>query len=180
MSRHSYRKPLIAATIALAATLTACGEPSTENGAGGTLTTPNKNEGLFDPCSIPDDALAAAGLDPATEDAGFFGVQRTGWEVCGWTGSWFFIDVLSTSHTFDDVKNNPANTDLAPVDLPGREAVSFRHVSDDDAEVCDVAFPSSSGTITVRSYKKGSEAAEESLCELALDYAHTFDEHLPR
>ena len=180
MSRHSYRKPLIAATIALAATLTACGEPSTENGAGGTLTTPNKNEGLFDPCSIPDDALAAAGLDPATEDAGFFGVQRTGWEACVWGGSWFTIGVLSTSHTFDEVKNNPSNIDLAPADLPGRDAVSFRHISDHNVEVCDVAFPSSEGVITVRSDKKGSEVAQEHPCVQALEYARILDEHLPR
>ncbi|NLG54467.1 MAG: DUF3558 family protein [Rhodococcus sp.] len=140
-----------------------------------------QNAGLFRACDrISDQVIADAGLDPRTKADGIAGVKQIGWELCGWTGDWFYITVLSTSHSWEDVKTNPSNIDFHVVDLPGRDAVAFRHESDKKNEICDVAFPSSEGVLTVRSSTKAAMKPEMPPCEHALEYAKILDSHLPR
>lgn len=172
----------LGALIAASAMLVGCGaaDSAEQSATPGTEST-NKNPGLFEPCDIPDEALVAAGLDPATEDPDFFGVQATGWEACAWRGSWYFITVLSTTHSFEEVKTNPNNVEVVEVDtVAGRDAVTYRDKSDVQREVCDVAFASSAGAVVVRSHKRGTKEAEDDLCALAVRTANTLDRELPQ
>ena len=47
----------------------------------------------FDPCLLPDAALVAAGVDPATKDHDFFDVRMQGWNLCSWTADWYLLGV---------------------------------------------------------------------------------------
>ena len=67
----------------------------------------------WNPCSIPDSDILAAGLNPARRvaDTGKYGTKFPGWDICGWQSfSWYGINVYSTnSHTFDEVIHNTNN-----------------------------------------------------------------------
>ena len=163
-----------------AASLLVAGCDTTSVEGSPTATSTVKNAGLFEPCDIPAQAIQGAGLDPASKDADFFGVQHTGWELCRWSASWYYLAVLSTSHTFDEVKNNPNNRDVGPVTVPGRDAVSSVDVSDVKREVCDVAFPSGQGAVIVRASTKGGLAIEENPCVVAVRAATQLNDAIPK
>lgn len=143
---------------------------------------PPENAPLFNPCDIPDAAITAAGADPATKEADTFGVKIPGWEVCSWKASWYFLTVLASTHTIDEVKSKSTNNDFRAVDIPGRDG-AFTHQESVRAlgEKCYASFATSDGTtIEVVADKKGSETAQEDVCVVALRSAIVLNDHLPR
>lgn len=95
----------------------------------------------WDPCSIPDADITAAGLDPSTKQANGLGIKFPGWDICGWnSNSWYELDVYSTnSHTYDEVVHNTTLFhDPQPVTVAGRAGTILPHVGESDA--CTVAF----------------------------------------
>ena len=110
----------------------------------------------FDPCTLPDQALVAAGVDPATEDPDFFGVRMQGWNLCKWSDGWYFLGVAATTIPIEAVRENPRNTAITPVSVGTRDAFSYREATPDNYEYCDVAFQSTDGAVIVRAEKKGS------------------------
>ena len=122
----------------------------------------------FDPCTIPDEAISAAGADPGTKEAGIFGVDLKDWNVCSWDSSWYFLSILSTDHTFNEIKENPQSLDFKSVDIGRRDAVSYLDISDTAKDVCDVAFPSSQGVIVIRISTKGTAERMEDPCAVAV------------
>lgn len=171
----------LGALVAFAATswlVAGCDTTSVEGSPTGTSTA--MNAGLFEPCDIPAEALRAAGVDPASKEPDVFGVQRTGWEVCGWTASWYYLSVFSTEHSFDEVKSNPNSTDFRPASVPGRDAVSSRETAYPVGELCDISFATSEGTVIVRASKKGGVPAQEDPCVVAERSAVSLNNVLPR
>ncbi|WP_330228886.1 DUF3558 domain-containing protein [Nocardia sp. NBC_00508] len=122
----------------------ACGD--TTSGTPTISTTAAK--ALFDPCTgIPDDALRAAGVNPATEEPGIAGVHQSGWEICGWKGSKYFITVYSTGRTVSEVESKPGNVEFKDVAVAGREGRQFRVEGAAKYLECDVVFPASQGVL---------------------------------
>lgn len=137
---------------------------------------------LFNPCDIPDDAIRAVGADPATKEADFFGVKIPGWEVCTWTADWYFLNVISTSHSINDVKANPRTSDIHSVQVPGREG-AFTHQENvrPPGERCYATFATTAGeTIEVVASKKVGETAQEDACAVALRSAGLLNGVLPK
>ncbi|HEY5857017.1 MAG TPA: DUF3558 domain-containing protein [Aldersonia sp.] len=134
----------------------------------------------FDPCLLPDAALVAAGVDPATKDPDFFGVRLQGWNLCAWDADWYFLGVAAMTHSVDDVRANPKNTEIAPAVVGNRDAFTYREVSDTDRKYCDVAFGSSDGTILIMVDTKGSRHAVEDPCVVATRSANALDPYLPQ
>ncbi|MFD4182467.1 DUF3558 domain-containing protein [Rhodococcus sp. NPDC058514] len=145
-----------------------------------TIESSDVGQPAFDPCTIPDEALRAVGVDPATEDPDIFGVQATGWEVCKWTGDWFGLSVFSTTQPIDEIKTNPRNTEFTPVGIGTRGAITYRETSDTRRENCDVAFGIEDGSVMVRIHGMVSRPALREPCEMAVLTATTLDPHLPR
>lgn len=87
-----------------------------------------------------------------------------GWNVCSWTGDWYYLGVYATSHSLDEIRANPNNTDFTSVTVGARDAVTYREVTDVGRELCDVAFSGQDGTVLIRIAKKGSERAVEDPC----------------
>jgi hypothetical protein len=134
----------------------------------------------FDPCLLPDAALVAAGVDPATKDHDFFDVRMQGWNLCSWTADWYFLGVAAVAHSVDDVRANPNNTGFAPAVVGDRDAFTYREVSDTDRKLCDVAFASTDGTIMIRVDVKASREALEDPCIVATSSANALDPYLPK
>ncbi|MFD4180353.1 DUF3558 domain-containing protein [Rhodococcus sp. NPDC058514] len=137
-------------------------------------------EPVFSPCDdLPDDAIRAVGMDPATESRDILGVHQPGWNLCRWNNSTHFLRVYSSTFTLDDVRRNDDFEEFAPVDLGGREAVTFRDVADRERLWCDVATTSAGGAVMVSISESGPDPAVEEPCAVALQTARTLLPHIP-
>ncbi|MBH0118368.1 DUF3558 family protein [Rhodococcus sp. CX] len=139
---------------------------------------------LFDPCTLPDEALHAIGVDPATESPDFMGVQSEGWEVCGWEADWFYVTVFTSDVTVEEFRTRPRTTDFRPVEVGNREAWTFRSTADSQRGLCDLVYPSSQGTVLIRAGAQGTElmskdGMREDPCVIAVRAATTLDPYVP-
>ncbi|MGU3435836.1 DUF3558 domain-containing protein [Actinomycetes bacterium M1A6_2h] len=170
----SVRAAVVCAAVVVAA---GCGSDA----VAGSPTAAPLGDAQFDPCTIPDEAIAAAGADPGTREPDIFGVDLAEWNVCRWdSNSWYYLGVLSTTYSFKDVRENPRSSDFENVVVGTRDAVSYLDESDPDRSDCDVAFPSNQGVIIVRVTTKITAASPEPPCAVATRAANTLDVFLPR
>ncbi|MEU7767872.1 DUF3558 domain-containing protein [Nocardia sp. NPDC049190] len=148
--------------IALALGLAACGDAN--EGAPDTTTTRAAGTSgaatpLFDPCTgIPDDALTAAGLVPATEQTGVGGVKQPGWEMCGWKGADYTLGVFSTAISVAEFERKPGNVDFSDVTVAGRTGRQFRVEGAGKDQMCDMVFPARQGLLQLTLVNKSTDA----------------------
>ncbi len=155
-----------------------CGSTSIEGQA--ETPKPEAGEPAFDPCSIPDDALRAAGADPASVTRDIVGVKQPGWSLCRWRGPDYFVTVFATGLSIDTIRSDERFTDFTPVDLVGREALTFRETTDRRNEFCDVLFTSGSDTLMIKSSYLTGKTPPEGPCPLAVRNAQALESSIPR
>ncbi|CAM2954005.1 DUF3558 domain-containing protein [Prescottella defluvii] len=158
--------------------LTGCGTATV--GGQAETTTAQAGEPAFDPCSMPDDALRAAGVDPATQSRDIMGVKQPGWSLCRWRGPDYFVTVFATGRALDDVLADPRFHDIAPVAVDGREAFTVRESNDSRNEYCDVAFSSGPDAIMIQSTYFDGLPGSDSPCPLAVRNAEALAPSIPR
>ncbi|WP_278262210.1 DUF3558 domain-containing protein [Nocardia sp. AG03] len=83
---------------------------------------------LWDPCSLPDAALTAAGINTATREKDIAGVEFEGWKVCGWKDSAtrYGFTVASGAHTIEEARARTDYTDFADLTIGPRPALRSR------------------------------------------------------
>ncbi|WP_084823842.1 DUF3558 domain-containing protein [Nocardia beijingensis] len=141
------RRILLALLIGALATGTV-GCEGTTTGSPTTGSSTSATQALFNPCTgIPDDALRAAGVDPASEESGIAGVHQSGWEICAWDGPKYFITVYSTSRTVAEFEHKPGNVEFRDVTVAGRQGRQFKVEGASKNLGCDVLFPASQGVV---------------------------------
>ncbi|MFC3962574.1 DUF3558 domain-containing protein [Nocardia jiangsuensis] len=135
---------------------------------------------LFDPCTLPDSAIAAAGADPAQKNDNPFGVPRTGWRGCRWGADGYALRVFATDKTLDEFRANSRFHDFRPADLPGREAKTFIQGAESEAENCNLFYGTTQGTIQI--YVVDDQTAGEfpDPCGLVVRAARAVDQWIPR
>lgn len=137
-------------------------------------------EPVFSPCDdIPDDVLRAVGVDPATESRDIMGVEQPGWKICKWRGDGPFLSVFATTYTLDDVRANDKNIEIAPVDVSGRKAFSYRETTDTDHKSCDVALSSAGGAVLVSISDLGGGTRVDDPCALVIETTRTLASSIP-
>ncbi len=76
----------------------------------------------WDPCTIPDAAVEAAGLDVESKTTNLFGDAplSNDWMTCIWTdpdpGSWYFLGMFSGFHSLDDLQLNSRFGQFSKID----------------------------------------------------------------
>ncbi|MEU1550135.1 DUF3558 domain-containing protein [Nocardia sp. NPDC005745] len=144
------RRILLALLIGTLATGTV-GCEDTTSGSPTTGSSTTATQALFNPCiGIPDDALRAAGVDPATEEKGVAGVDQSGWEICRWKGSRYSMTVFSTGRTVAEFEKKPGNVEFQDVTVAGRKGRQFRVEGASKKLLCDVLFSVPQGVIQLR------------------------------
>lgn len=123
--------------------------PSTDGDPKPTTTTKVAQADLWDPCTIPADALARTGVDPATAERDVAGVKQEGWKICAWRGRGYFLSIYSTNYSLDDVRKNPRNTAFGPATVGGREGVTYHETSDSKLRDCDIALGVPQGAVLI-------------------------------
>lgn len=168
------RRLLMAATMMWAAA--GCG-----SAVEGTAEPASGQEGLFDPCNdIPDDVLRKAGLDPATEEADIAGVEQPGWKICKWTEDWFFLNIMSTTRTIDEVRGNSGYVDVESVEIGGRSGIEFHAVNDPGVSRCFVAVQAEHGATWISVNTKATYVPPEPTCALTTTFAESLGDYLPK
>ncbi|WP_368858356.1 DUF3558 domain-containing protein [Nocardia alni] len=168
----------VAVVAGLCAVLAVAGCSKSQSGQPQAAATTTLSEAqLWDPCSLPDSAVAATGVDPSTKDTNPTEVAQPGWRSCRWRTTGYFMTVNSTSHTMDEVRNNSSLSNIKGVDVPGRQAVSYNDGSSDD---CGVDFPTSKGLVEVIVRKAYGTAATEDSCVIAVRSATTLNQSIPQ
>jgi len=176
------RRPTVATAVAMtgAALVAGCANnvTGTANPQGPSSNTTSSTS-LFQACGkIPDDAVKAVGADPSTAEQNPAG-PRPGWELCSWTASWYFLEVVATNHPMDDLRQDSLFHGFKQVELPGRDAYTFLEGDDQQHPRCDLGFGIAAGSILVTIDTKGGNSPQEDPCGKALSVAGTIDQFLP-
>ncbi len=134
-----------------------------------TAATPASNT-AWNPCSIPDADIAAAGLNPSTKEVGSAGVTFPGWDICTWdsnSGEWYALELYSTSsHTYDEVVHNTTLfKNPRPVTVGGRAGMVLPHANESDA--CTVALDAKNPVQVAVSTKPSADSAGDPCAEAA-------------
>ncbi|WSG63281.1 DUF3558 domain-containing protein [Nocardia sp. NBC_01730] len=163
----------------LASGVVGCGD--TTSGSPTTNTTTTTAKALFNPCTgISDDALRAAGVDPATEEAGIGGVHQSGWEICSWRGPKYFVTVFSTSRTVSEFERKPGNVEFEDVTVAGRQGRQFRVEGASKNLDCDVLFAASQGVVQLRVQNRAGQDNLENPCTVLYRVGDSIVPALPR
>ncbi|MCZ4080169.1 DUF3558 domain-containing protein [Rhodococcus sp. H36-A4] len=165
---------------AVAAVLTACSQPVEGVAVAGV---PGQAE-QFDPCSIPDDAIAATGLNPETGSGWIEGISVKAWTNCGWAGPtpnpWYHFGVLfSIRFTLDEVRHNSAFQDFKDVRLGGRTALEFGLASMDPDEGCGTSFDTTEGVVMLTVEALGTVPPQGDPCELVRRHTIELQQYFP-
>ncbi|MFC3963991.1 DUF3558 family protein [Nocardia jiangsuensis] len=137
-------------------------------------------EALFDSCTLPDEAIRAAGADPESRDDNPFGVPRTGWRGCLWVGDRWAMRVFATTEPANSFRANSYFREFRSVDLNGRVATSFIQGDENPPGNCTIFFPSRQGTIEVYISKDVDLPALNDPCGLTLRATRALDPWLPK
>ncbi|MET8872276.1 DUF3558 domain-containing protein [Nocardia sp. NPDC004604] len=83
---------------------------------------------IWDPCTIPDSAISALGLNTSTKDNKVAGVDFTGWKVCSWLSvpKTYTLGVLSSEHTLQEARQRTDYVDYMSTTVGSRPALQFR------------------------------------------------------
>lgn len=138
---------------------------------------------LWDPCTLSDSTVQAAGLDPTTRDTTIAGAENVeGWELCSWKDSPpnYTLGVWATTHGLDEVKSNEVNTGFTDVTVAGRSAVQHGVRGGAAERTCYLEFPAASGVYAVSTYKRVSTDDPRDPCDIATGAAEVIAPEFPQ
>jgi hypothetical protein len=135
---------------------------------------------LFDPCTVvPDEAIRAAGADPASLEQGP-STESGKWKHCTWTAPDYYLNISVTTRRIGELESNPNYVDVVGTEVPGRRgSLEYSIAPDSRDQMCVVASPWSGGSITVMINRKQSAAATRQPCLLAGQAARIVSPTLP-
>jgi hypothetical protein len=169
----------LAVVAGLCVVLALAGCNKTQSGSQAASPTKLTKAQLWDPCTLSDSALQATGVNPSSKDTNAFGGgadSMSEWKGCAWRSDSYFLNVLSTVHTMDDVRANTGLKNLHDVNVAGRQAVSYTE-SDD---TCGVDFPTSKGVVEFLARQVYGSPSAGDLCQIALNSANSLNSSVPK
>ncbi|WP_081706303.1 DUF3558 domain-containing protein [Nocardia sp. CNY236] len=183
---------MLAATVGLCAVLVLAGcgkqvpgqasardEMSPQANAGQSAT----DAGLYDPCTLPDDAIVALGADPATKNDNPFRVPRAGWKGCAWIAGWHGLAVFATDYPISEFMANHTFRDFTDVDISGRKAMTFyQGVENSPPDNCIVVFDTPRGVVQLRidDLARDRDKGADELCAVAVSSTESLNSLFPQ
>jgi hypothetical protein len=136
---------------------------------------------LWNPCDLPDSAISATGLDPASKTKDVAGVDFDGWKVCSWRAAarWYDLTILSGTPTLADVQQRRDFEAFTPRRVGSRKAVEFLDAGDDKRLKCGIAVEMPYGSILFRVLTRYSVGKQGDPCVEARRHAEDLAKFLP-
>ncbi|MBY6682815.1 DUF3558 family protein [Rhodococcus sp. BP-316] len=135
---------------------------------------------LWDPCTIPSDAVAAAGVNAEIVDSGQFDQDGSQWKYCSFRQDSFFVSMLSTDTSIAEVAANPRATNVLPVQAGDREALSYTELGSEAGKSCFLAFTTHGGSAIIRVRAAADAADFDNPCTRAVDLSDVLEPYFPR
>ncbi|MFD4369279.1 DUF3558 domain-containing protein [Rhodococcus sp. NPDC058521] len=154
-----------------------CGDGESDE----TPTTPEAAQ-PWDPCSLSDEALQAATLDPATEGPGF-AAEPPGWKTCGWkTIDQIGIKMSATATVpVEQFRNDPRNFDFRDVTVGDRPAFTYVTEIGKPDDFCHLVVPFESGGVLNMQVSHSVFTKDPTpMCEWAVQVGTAVADELPR
>ncbi len=184
---HRWRKAVPAVAIVVGALVSGCDEaepvqtapPATTAAAATTSADPSA--GLWDPCTLPDSALSAAGLNTATKEKDVAGVAFEGWKVCGWQDSnkSYTLTVASATHTLAEAKARTDYTDYVDTMVGTRKALQSRPVGATHDLTCYMSIEVPTGVVEFDVRNRASVKTASDPCAEVRRLSETLAPHVP-
>ncbi|MEU6564670.1 DUF3558 domain-containing protein [Nocardia nova] len=156
---------------------------ATHAAASGTraVASPVADQTLWDPCQLPDAAIAAAGADPATKVPKVAGADFPGWNVCTWRANakWYDFVILSGPPTLQEIQQRDDYTEFTPDAVGPHRAVQFVDKDDPDRLNCYLAVEIPGGSATFRVSTRYSVGKQGDPCVEVHRYANSLGQYLP-
>lgn len=120
------------------------GAPSTAPSTTASVVATPVANGAWDPCTIPDAAVQAAGLDVETKSANLVGELPISdeWATCFWRNpipeSWYSVGIFSSTHSLDYLREGGPFEQFLPID--GFDGLRFQRTNVYDEVSCGIAF----------------------------------------
>ncbi|MFI9509422.1 DUF3558 domain-containing protein [Nocardia sp. NPDC052566] len=145
------------------------------------ITSANPSAAVWNPCDLPDSAISATGLDPATEVKDVAGVEFPGWKVCSWraTAGWYNLAILSGTPTLREVQERPDKEAFTPRTIGSHRAVEYLDVGDSKRFKCSIAVEVPQGSVIFRVQTRYSEGKQGEPCVEARRHTDDLTKHLP-
>ncbi|MBP1118360.1 hypothetical protein JOE30_004157 [Rhodococcus sp. PvP016] len=102
---------------------------------------------LWDPCTIPSDALTEAGVNPEIVDSGQVDQGNDEWRFCSFRQDWFVLTISSTTNAVSEFRGDSRSVNAEDIDVGGRPALSFQQLPGTLDEACHIAYASTAGAI---------------------------------
>ncbi|MBF6093982.1 DUF3558 family protein [Nocardia cyriacigeorgica] len=165
-----------AALLVLTAQLAGCSGPDHQPEPQSASTT---EPGIWNPCTIPDETLTHAGLDPTTEIPAT--PQRPDILLCNWRSDpavWHHIvEITSTTIPLDTYKRLPTTGAYTDITIGGRTGIQYRPGDTTTQRRCDATFATTWGTITISTTTTGTP---DDPCQRNTVTATTLSSGIPR
>lgn len=127
------------------------GTPSTAPSTTASVVATPVANGAWDPCTIPDEAVQAAGLDVGTKRKNQIGDTPVSkdWDTCFWMNPlpnpWFILGIFSSTFTLDYIRESGPFENFTPID--GFDGLRFQRKIKYDEVSCGIALGHESGVV---------------------------------
>ncbi|WP_157226076.1 DUF3558 domain-containing protein [Rhodococcus sp. AW25M09] len=126
------------------------GAPAAAPSTTSAIATP-ASKAAWDPCTIPDEAIEAAGLAVETKRQNAIGEEPISpdWSTCIWSNPlpdpWYFLGIFSSKHTVDYLRERGPFEQFTPID--GFDGLRFQRKIKYDEVSCGIAFGHDGGVL---------------------------------
>ncbi|WP_280467463.1 DUF3558 domain-containing protein [Nocardia cyriacigeorgica] len=138
---------------------------------------------LWDPCTLPESALSATGINPGTKESGIADVDFSGagWNICQWTANdgWYWLTVLVGPPTLEQVEARTDFGEFTATTVDSQSALRFRKPGARRDLACYIAVEVPHGTATFKASARASIGAKEDMCSVANRHTSDLGGYLP-
>ncbi|MFI5501272.1 DUF3558 domain-containing protein [Nocardia asteroides] len=138
--------------------------------------------GLWDPCTLPDSALSAAGLNTSTKEKDVAGVAFEGWKLCKWQDArkTYTFTAASGNHTLDEARNRTDYTGHVDTTVGSYKALQSRPVGAANDLACYLTIEVSGGIVDFSVGNRVSAKNAGDPCAEVHRLSEAFLSYLPR
>ncbi len=180
---------ILGAALALAGCNSESGDsaptPSSASGAAKTTaaatTSAAPQATIWNPCDIPDSAIAALGLNTGSKDSTVAGADFPGWKVCSWLAGpkTYSFTIMSSEHALGEVRQRTDYVDFTPTTVGSHEAIQYRNTGAVSDLVCYVSAEMSYGVVTFKVHNRYGVAGAGDPCAEVRRLSGALNEYMP-
>jgi len=139
----------------------------------------------WDPCSIPDEAIEATGLDPTYRDVGWDeGIVVDDWALCTYRApaerqSYFLSVFSSNEHEVSDARDDKRRLNGRDLQIGDRDAFQYESGVSDAVQDCNIFVAVPTGVVWFAVYFAGGIEPRSDPCGIVRTHATDLEHLLP-